>query len=142
MHGNILSKQRNVTYTQKSMDAEVHASHLMVMVWMKFSKKWNKIIRNRWMWVKKINPPKKTKLRGGSPHEKNLAVFCVRFWAVFWHMVFVYGFLFTVKELGLLTNLCHLIRFLDPVGSYMYIVLETMYHMLNIEDVGFPGLGF
>jgi hypothetical protein len=38
-------------------------------------------------------------------------------------MVFVYGFLFMVKELGLLTNLGHWFRFLDATGSYMYIVL-------------------
>jgi hypothetical protein len=33
------------------------------------------------------------------------------------------GFLFIVKELGLLTNPGHWIRVLDVVGSYMYIVL-------------------
>jgi hypothetical protein len=33
------------------------------------------------------------------------------------------GFLFPVKELGLLTNPGHWIRVLDVVGSYMYIVL-------------------
>ena len=32
-------------------------------------------------------------------------------------------FLFTVKELGLLTNPSHWVRVLDGVGSYMYIVL-------------------
>jgi hypothetical protein len=42
---------------------------------------------------------------------------------VFRHMVFVDGFLFLVKELGLLTNLGHWVRVLDVVGSYMYIVL-------------------
>jgi hypothetical protein len=36
---------------------------------------------------------------------------------------FVDGFLFPVKELGLLTNPGHWIRFLDATGSYMYIVL-------------------
>jgi hypothetical protein len=34
-----------------------------------------------------------------------------------------YGFLFSVKELGLLTNKGHWVRFLDATGSYMYIVL-------------------
>jgi hypothetical protein len=41
----------------------------------------------------------------------------------FRHMVFSDGFLFSVKELGLLTNLGHWVRVLDVVGSYMYIVL-------------------
>jgi hypothetical protein len=45
------------------------------------------------------------------------------FSSIFWHMVFVDGFLFTVKELGLLTNPGHWVRVLDVVGSYMYIVL-------------------
>jgi hypothetical protein len=36
---------------------------------------------------------------------------------------FADGFLFLVKELGLLTNLGHWVRFLDATGSYMYIVL-------------------
>jgi hypothetical protein len=38
-------------------------------------------------------------------------------------MVFADGFLFPVKELGLLINPCHWVRVLDVVGSYMYIVL-------------------
>jgi hypothetical protein len=33
------------------------------------------------------------------------------------------GFLFLVKELGLLTNPGHWVRVLDATGSYMYIVL-------------------
>jgi hypothetical protein len=33
------------------------------------------------------------------------------------------GFLFSVKEIGLLTNPDHWVRVLDVVGSYMYIVL-------------------
>jgi hypothetical protein len=41
----------------------------------------------------------------------------------FRHMVFVDGFLFSVKELGLLTNPGHWVRVLDSIGSYMYIVL-------------------
>jgi hypothetical protein len=36
---------------------------------------------------------------------------------------FCHGFLFSVKEEGLLTNPGHWVRFLDVVGSYMYIVL-------------------
>jgi hypothetical protein len=36
---------------------------------------------------------------------------------------FADGFLFPVKELGLLTNLGHWVRVLDVDGSYMYIVL-------------------
>jgi hypothetical protein len=38
-------------------------------------------------------------------------------------MVFANGFLFSVKELGLLTNPGHWVRVLDATGSYMYIVL-------------------
>jgi hypothetical protein len=45
------------------------------------------------------------------------------FLAVFWHMVFVDGFLISVKELGLLTNPGQWIRGLDVAGSYIYIVL-------------------
>ena len=41
-------------------------------------------------------------------------------------MVFVDGFLFLVKELGLLTNPGHWVRVLDAVGSYMYIVLNNV----------------
>jgi hypothetical protein len=41
----------------------------------------------------------------------------------FRHMVFADGFLFPVKELGFWTNPGHWVRFLDAVGSYMYIVL-------------------
>jgi hypothetical protein len=36
---------------------------------------------------------------------------------------FADGFLFLVKELGLLTNPGHWVRVLDAAGSYMYIVL-------------------
>jgi hypothetical protein len=36
---------------------------------------------------------------------------------------FADGFLFPVKELGLLTNPGHWVRVLDAAGSYMYIVL-------------------
>jgi hypothetical protein len=49
--------------------------------------------------------------------------FHVHCWAVFRHMVFSDGFLFPVKELGLLTNPGHWVRVLDVIGSYMYIVL-------------------
>jgi hypothetical protein len=38
-------------------------------------------------------------------------------------MVFSDGFLFPVKELGLLTNPSHWVRVLDVADSYMYIVL-------------------
>jgi hypothetical protein len=50
-------------------------------------------------------------------------VFLVHCWVVFRHMVFADGFLFSVKELWLFTNLGHWVRVLDAVGSYMYIVL-------------------
>ena len=39
------------------------------------------------------------------------------------HGFFVDDFLFSVKELGLLTNPFHWFRVLDVIGSYMYIVL-------------------
>jgi hypothetical protein len=39
------------------------------------------------------------------------------------HGFFADGFLFPVKELGLLTNPGHWVRVLDAIGSYMYIVL-------------------
>jgi hypothetical protein len=41
----------------------------------------------------------------------------------FRHIFFVDGFLFSVEELGLLTNPGHWVRVLDVTGSYMYIVL-------------------
>ena len=41
----------------------------------------------------------------------------------FRHMVFADGFLFSVKECGLLINTSHWVRVLDAAGSYMYIVL-------------------
>jgi hypothetical protein len=60
----------------------------------------------------------------------NMSHFCLVFscrldlhvhcWAVFWHMVFTDGFLFLVKELGLLTYPDHWVRVLDLIGSYMY----------------------
>jgi hypothetical protein len=49
--------------------------------------------------------------------------FHVHLWWFFGTWFFADGFLFSVKELGLLTNPGHWIRFLDAVGSYMYIVL-------------------
>jgi hypothetical protein len=38
-------------------------------------------------------------------------------------MIFADGFLFFVKELGLLTNLGHWVRVLDDVDSCIYIVI-------------------
>jgi hypothetical protein len=52
-----------------------------------------------------------------------MSIFCVHFWGVFQHIVSVDGFLFLVKELGLLTNPGYWIRVLDAMGPYMYIVL-------------------
>jgi hypothetical protein len=57
------------------------------------------------------------------PHFLCCLDFCVHCWAFFKHMVFVDGFLFMVKELGLLTNLGHWVRVLDAAGDYMYILL-------------------
>jgi hypothetical protein len=45
--------------------------------------------------------------------------FHVHSWAVFQHMVFADGFLFSVKELGFLTNPGDWVRVLDVDGSYM-----------------------
>jgi len=58
-------------------------------------------------------------------HRLNFHVHC---WAVFRHIVFPDGFLFSVKELALFTNPGHWGRVFDVVGSYMYILLLTMYH--------------
>jgi hypothetical protein len=59
-----------------------------------------------------------------APEKKKIASRNMsHFWAFFEHIVFVDGFLFPVKELGLLTNPGHWVRVLDVVGSYMYIVL-------------------
>jgi hypothetical protein len=57
------------------------------------------------------------------PRFLGLLDFHVHCWVVFRHMVFDDGFLFPVKELGLLTNPGHWVRVLDVVGSCMYIVL-------------------
>jgi hypothetical protein len=57
------------------------------------------------------------------PHFSCFLDFHVHCWEVFRHMVFVDVFLFSIKELGLLTNPFHWVRVLDVVGSYMYIVL-------------------
>jgi hypothetical protein len=54
--------------------------------------------------------------------------FHVHCWAIFRDMIFLDGFLFLVKELRLLIDPGHWVRVLDVVGSYMYIVLKTMYH--------------
>jgi hypothetical protein len=45
------------------------------------------------------------------------------FFVLFWHMVFINGFLIPVKKLELLTNLSQWIRGLDVARSYIYIVL-------------------
>jgi hypothetical protein len=62
-------------------------------------------------------------VRGQRPQEFFSSGNVLHFWVFFWHMVFADGFLFSVKELGLLTNPGHWVRVLDVVGSYMYIVL-------------------
>jgi hypothetical protein len=41
---------------------------------------------------------------GQRPQKKKWQFFCIHFWVVFQHMVFADGFLFPVKELGLLIN--------------------------------------
>jgi hypothetical protein len=81
-----------------------------------------------------LGPP----LGGAAPLRKtissgNVSHFCLIFHvaSIFMSIVgrffgtwfFADGFLFLVKELGLLTNPSHWVRVLDVVGSYMYIVL-------------------
>jgi hypothetical protein len=58
------------------------------------------------------------------PKKKNLPQeVCHIFRGFFGTWFFANGFLFSVKELGLLTNPVHWVRVLDATGSYMYIVL-------------------
>jgi hypothetical protein len=57
------------------------------------------------------------------PHFSCCLDFCVSLLGGFSAHGFFDGFLFPVKELGLLTNPGHWVRVLDVVGSYMYIVL-------------------
>jgi hypothetical protein len=79
-----------------------------------------------------------TGVQGQRPREKKIAsgkrvVFCLIFHvaSIFVSIVgrffgtwfFSNGFLFLIKELGLLTNPSHWVRVLDVIGSYMYIVL-------------------
>jgi hypothetical protein len=46
---------------------------------------------------------------------------------VFWHMVFADGFLFPVKELGLLTNPGHWVRVLDVHWLlYVYCIVNNV----------------
>jgi hypothetical protein len=44
-------------------------------------------------------------------------------WWFFGTWMFSDGFLFWIKELGLLTNPSHWVRILDFIGSYIYIAL-------------------
>jgi hypothetical protein len=59
---------------------------------------------------------------GGSPRFLPQEM-CHIFRWFFGTWFFADGFLFPVKELGLLTNPGHWVRVLDATGSYMYIVL-------------------
>jgi hypothetical protein len=67
--------------------------------------------------------PKNVFFLGFHVHFWVVLIFRVHSWAVFRHMVFPDGFLFSVKELGFLNNIGYWIRVLDIIGSYMYIVL-------------------
>jgi hypothetical protein len=63
-------------------------------------------------------------VHGQCPREKKVPrETCCIFGRFFYTWFFVNGFLFPVKELGLLTNPSHWVRFLDVTGSYMYILL-------------------
>jgi hypothetical protein len=59
---------------------------------------------------------KKAKRVTSLPHFSCRLDFCVHCWVVFRNMVFADGFLFLVKELGLLTNPDHWVRVLDDAG--------------------------
>ena len=56
-----------------------------------------------------LHPPAGRVVGLGATKKKSLVsflvVFCIRFLAFFQHMVFADGFIFSFKELGLLTNL-------------------------------------
>jgi hypothetical protein len=70
-----------------------------------------------------VKPPERG-LRGVAPGKKIMPrEMCHIFRWIFGTWFFVDGFLFPVKELGLLTNPGHWVRVLDATGSYMYIVL-------------------
>jgi hypothetical protein len=64
-------------------------------------------------------------IRGKIPREKNFFLGkCVTYLGGFSaHGFFVDGFLFSVKDLGFLTNPSHWVTFFDVIGSYIYIVL-------------------
>jgi hypothetical protein len=64
---------------------------------------------------------KKHQLCAGLEHFASIFVSIFGWFFGTWF--FIDGFLFSVKELGLLTNPGHWVRVLDVVGSYMYIVL-------------------
>jgi hypothetical protein len=51
--------------------------------------------------------------------DRRVGIFCVHFFAFFQQMVFVDGFLISVKQLGLLINMDQWIRGLDATGSYI-----------------------
>jgi hypothetical protein len=58
-------------------------------------------------------------------------------------MVFVDGFLFPVKELGLWTNPGHWVRVLDVVGLlYVYCIVNNVSHMNEYRICWFSRFGF
>jgi hypothetical protein len=73
------------------------------------------------------------------------SIFRVHCWVVFQHIVFVDGFLFPVKELGLLTNPGHwVIGFWTPVAPICILYCKqciTMngYGICWFSRFGFPG---
>jgi hypothetical protein len=75
----------------------------------------------------RATPPRKKKSSGNvlhfylNFHVTSIFVFIVVKFFGTWF--FFDGFLFPVKELGLLTNPVHWVRVLDVTGSYMYILL-------------------
>jgi hypothetical protein len=65
--------------------------------------------------------------RGNAPEKKNCLGKRVTYIGVFSaHGFFVDGFLFLVKELGLLTNPGYWVRVLDVVGSYIYCIVNNV----------------
>jgi hypothetical protein len=75
-------------------------------------------------------------VRGEIPPKFVFGFFCVRFLAVFRHMVFADGFVISVKELGLLTNIGQWIRdFGCRRILYIYCILKNEYMMNKILEV-------
>jgi hypothetical protein len=78
---------------------------------------------------------------GAAPPKKK-SIFVPIFGRFFSTWFFTNGFLFLVKELGLLTNPSHWIRVLDALDPICILYCKQCMIRMNIEYVGFPNLGF